>query len=119
MVSTLTLQRLIGMTSKTYGRRRAILGFDDIIMNGPVFGGDTLYADSEVVGLDPADTIRVVVHGLKADGSEVARITCRMAMQRRDAAQRTSRRGTLRRLPFCGRRRFGRANRPVVRGLRV
>ena len=34
MVSTLTLQRLVGMTSKTYGRRRAILGFDDITMNG-------------------------------------------------------------------------------------
>ena len=34
MVSTLTLQRLIGMASKTYGRRSAILGFDDIAMNG-------------------------------------------------------------------------------------
>ena len=52
MVSTLTLQRLVGMTSKTYGRRRAILGFDDITMNGPLFGGDTLYAESEILDVD-------------------------------------------------------------------
>ena len=58
MVSTLTLQRLIGMTCKTYGRRRAILGFDDIAMNGPLFGGDTLYAGSEVLDVNEAGTIR-------------------------------------------------------------
>ena len=54
MVSTLTLQRLIGMASKTYGRRSAILGFDEITMNGPLFGGDTLYAESEVMDVDAA-----------------------------------------------------------------
>ena len=85
MVSTLTLQRLIGMTSKTYGRRRAILGFDDITMNGPLFGGDTLYAESEVLDVDAAGTIRTLIRGHKADGAEVARITCRMAVERRDA----------------------------------
>ena len=86
MVSTLTLQRLIGMTSKTYGRRRAILGFDDIAMSGPLFGGDTLYAESEIVDVDSADAIRTMIRGCKADGTEVARITCRMAIERRDAA---------------------------------
>src|SRR5579872_6849646 len=89
MVSTLTLQRLIGMTSKTYGRRRAIVGFDDIAMNGPLFGGDTLYAESEVLDVDAdAATIGVLVRGLKADGSEVARMTCRMAMLRRGSDAR-------------------------------
>ena len=89
MVSTLTLQRLIGMTSKTYGRRRAIIGFDDIAMNGPLFGDDTLYAESEVLDVDvDAATIGVLVRGHKADGSEVARMTCRMAMLRRDPAAR-------------------------------
>jgi len=89
MVSTLTLQRLIGMTSKTYGRRRAILGFDDITMSGPLFGGDTLYVASEVLSVDrDAASIRVLIRGHKADGSEVARITCRMAMLRRDATAR-------------------------------
>ena len=85
MVSTLTLQRLIGMTSKTYGRRRAILGFDDITMNGPLFGGDTLYAESEILDLDAAGTISTLIRGHKADGTEVARIKCRMAIDRRDA----------------------------------
>jgi len=87
MVSTLTLQRLVGMTSKTYARRRSILGFDDITMNGPLFGGDTLYAGSEILDTDAAAaSIRTLILGHKADGSEVARITCRMAIERRDAA---------------------------------
>jgi itaconyl-CoA hydratase len=85
VVSTLTLQRLIGMASKTYGRRRAILGFDDITMNGPLFGGDTLYAESEILDIDPADTVCALIRGHKADGTEVARVTCRMAIDRRDA----------------------------------
>ncbi|HEY2621711.1 MAG TPA: MaoC family dehydratase [Acetobacteraceae bacterium] len=85
MVSTLTLQRLIGMASKTYGRRSAILGFDDITMNGPLFGGDTLYAESDVLDVGPTGTIRTLIRGRKADGAEVARITCRMAIARRGA----------------------------------
>jgi itaconyl-CoA hydratase len=85
MVSTLTLQRLVGMASKTYGRRRAILGFDDIAMNGPLFGGDTLYSESEVLDTDAATAVvRTLIGGRKADGTEVARITCRMAIERRD-----------------------------------
>ena len=87
MVSTLTLQRLIGMASKTFGRRRALLGFDDIAMNGPLFGGDTLYAESEILATDPADgTVRALIRGHKPDGTEVARITCRMAIERRESA---------------------------------
>jgi itaconyl-CoA hydratase len=87
VVSTLTLQRLIGMTSKTYGRRRAILGFDEITMNGPLFGGDTLYAESEVIGTDGGNaSIDVLIRGHKPDGTEVARIRCRMTMQPRDTA---------------------------------
>jgi itaconyl-CoA hydratase len=85
MVSTLTLQRLIGMTSKTYGRRSAILGFDDITMNGPLFGGDTLYAESEVLDVDQTGAVRTLIRGRKADGIEVARVTCRMAIERRNA----------------------------------
>jgi itaconyl-CoA hydratase len=87
MVSTLTLQRLVGMTSKTYGRRRAILGFDDITMNGPLFGGDTLYAESEILDTDvEAGLIQTMIRGCKADGTEVAHITCRMAIERRNTA---------------------------------
>ena len=88
MVSTLTLQRLVGMASKTYGRRRAILGFDDITMNGPLFGGDTLYAESEILDTDgAAAAIGTLIRGRRADGSEVARITCRMAINPREATE--------------------------------
>jgi itaconyl-CoA hydratase len=87
IVSTLTLQRLVGMASKTYARRRAILGFDEITMNGPLFGGDTLYAESEILDTDAAGAeTRTLIRGCKDDGTEVARITCRMAIERRDAA---------------------------------
>jgi len=79
MVSTLTLQRLIGMASKTYARRTAIAGFDEIVLNGPLFGGDTLYAASEVLACDPdARSLLVRLKGHKPDGAEVARCTCRM-----------------------------------------
>ena len=90
MVSTLTLQRLIGMASKTYGRRRTILGFDNITMNGPLFGGDTLYAESEIMDVDSAG-IRTLIRGCKADGSEVARITCSMTIAPRDAGAEPAR----------------------------
>jgi itaconyl-CoA hydratase len=53
MVSTLVLQRIIGMASKTYGHRRAIMGFSEIALTAPVFGGDTLYAESEVLASEP------------------------------------------------------------------
>lgn len=48
-VSTMTLQKLIGMTCKTFGRRKAITEFTDIAMTAPIFGGDTLYAQSEIL----------------------------------------------------------------------
>jgi itaconyl-CoA hydratase len=86
MVSTLTLQRLIGMTSKTYGRRRAILGFDDIAMNGPLFGGDTLYAESDVLEVEAGGSVRALIRGYKSDGTEVARVVCRMAIEPRETA---------------------------------
>jgi len=49
MVSTLTVQRLVGMTAKTFGCRRDILGFREISLSAPVFGGDTIYAESEIL----------------------------------------------------------------------
>lgn len=57
VVSTLTLQRTIGLGWKTFGRRRRILGFSDIRLTSPVFGGDTLYASTVIVDArdDPGD----------------------------------------------------------------
>jgi itaconyl-CoA hydratase len=90
MVSTLTLQRVMGMASKTYARRTAILAFPEVVLNGPMFGGDTLYAASEVLECDAvsgAITVRLIGH--KADRTEIARITCRMAIARREASAGT------------------------------
>ena len=53
VVSTITLQRLVGMAAKTFGRhRKRIISIEEIALKHPIFSGDTLYAESEVVGLD-------------------------------------------------------------------
>ena len=120
MVSTLTLQqRLIGMASKTYGRRRAILGFDDITMNGPLFGGDTLYprnrrsSTSMRLARHPHGDLwaqgrwdRGRSHHLPHGDRAPRCVRCVGAEVRFDA-YRMSRRW-----------RVGRTGRPVVRGLR-
>ena len=83
MVSTLTLQRVIGMASKTFGRRTAIVEFPEIVLNGPVFGGDTLYATSEILACESGIvTARLVGH--KPDGTEIGRFVCRMAIPQRE-----------------------------------
>lgn len=57
VVSTLTLQRAVGMGWKTFGRRRRISGFTSIRLVSPVFDGDTLYAATRIVSVsnDPDD----------------------------------------------------------------
>jgi itaconyl-CoA hydratase len=88
MVSTITLQRAIGMGSKTFGRRRALLGFDEIALTKPVFGGDTIYAESEILGCDDGiyeDTgvVHILTRVRTADATEVARFTFRAEIFRR------------------------------------
>ena len=64
-VSTMMVQRLLGMASRTWYRRRNILGIDSIAMTHPVFGGDTLYAVSTITALDAgsdADVGQVSCH---------------------------------------------------------
>lgn len=55
IVSTLTVQRGIGMAWKTFGRRRRIIGWREIRLTAPVLDGDTLYARSRVLESGPAD----------------------------------------------------------------
>ena len=87
MVSTITLQRVIGLASRTFGRKKAILGFAEIALTGPVFGGDTLYSESEIAAVKPADAQHGVVtvrsRGVTAEGREVARLTYDLAVYRR------------------------------------
>ncbi len=91
MVSTLVLQRIIGLAAKTYGNRRAILGFSEIALTAPVFGGDTLYAESEVLDCAPGPDaacgiVTARLRAVRPDGSEVGRFICRFAILRRAAA---------------------------------
>jgi itaconyl-CoA hydratase len=87
MVSTVTIQRVIGMASRTFGRKRSILGFAEIALTGPVFGGDTLYAESETTGVRDGDDrcgiVTAVSRGVNAQGAEVARLTYDLAVYRR------------------------------------
>jgi itaconyl-CoA hydratase len=87
MVSTVTLQRVIGMASRTFGRKKAILGFAEIALTGPLFGGDTLYAASEVTALreggDDHGVATVISRGMTAEGREVAKLTYDIAVFKR------------------------------------
>jgi len=87
-VSTLTVQRLLGMASRTWYARRRLLGIESIAMTNPVFGGDTLYATSSIVGLnsgaDPhVGLVSVSIEGSNQRGEAVCRISCRMEVYRR------------------------------------
>ena len=88
MVSTVTLQRLIGMSSKTFGKKHAIAGFSEIAMTSPIFGGDTIYAESEIVDLGDGPgpdhgEVTVICRGTREDGREFARVTYRALVWRR------------------------------------
>ncbi len=84
MVSTVTLQRAIGMTSKTFGRRSTISAFAEIALTGPLFGGDTIYAESEISVVDPYhQTVTVRTFAMKADNTPVGHFTWTAAIPRR------------------------------------
>ncbi|GIK82645.1 MAG: transcription regulatory protein [Alphaproteobacteria bacterium] len=80
VVSTLTLQRAVGLGWKTFGRRRRITGFSSIRLTSPVFGGDTLYARTRIisVGQDPEDpdcgTLDCEATMSRPDGADVAHV---------------------------------------------
>jgi len=91
MVSTATVQRVIGMGNKTYGDRAALLGFEEIALTAPLFAGDTLYAESEVVAVDgsgggPTGMVSVVFRAVKPDGAVVATLRATLAIHRLGAA---------------------------------
>ena len=88
MVSTVTLQRLIGMSSKTFGRKHSLIGFKEVAMTKPVFGGDTLYAESEIIDVDEGDDpdlgdVTVVCHGVNQNSETIAQITYGVRIWRR------------------------------------
>lgn len=91
VVSTLTLQRLIGMTWKTFFKKRRILGWSALNMTAPVFGGDTLYAETEIKTTDdiPADPacgkLGVETRGTNQHGTLVCVMDYEMLVYKRAA----------------------------------
>ncbi len=74
--STFTLALVAGMSvSDTSQKAIANLGWTDIALTGPVFVGDTIYAESEVLEKRESRSrptqgiVRIATRGLKADGA--------------------------------------------------
>jgi itaconyl-CoA hydratase len=87
VVSTLTVQRLVGMTWRTFGQRRRIRSFPEIRMTAPVFGGTTLYARSTVIEVDETPdgatgNVLVSIEGYDATGRTVAVLRAWMEVYR-------------------------------------
>jgi len=80
MDSTLTTKVVMGMTWKTFAKRTRLLGFDEIALTKPVFGGDTIYAESEILELSDwpeeprVGRLKVCTSGLNQRGETVARL---------------------------------------------
>jgi itaconyl-CoA hydratase len=78
--STLTTKVVIGMTWKTFAKRVQLLGFDEITLTKPMFGGDTVYAESEILEkaahaeTPNAGRIKVRTIGLNQRGEQVANL---------------------------------------------
>ena len=87
VVSTLTIQRVMGMTSKTFGKTVRLLGFADIAMTRPVFGGDTLYAETEIRAVhddgEPSwGRLGVITRGVNQDGAVVCELSYELLVYR-------------------------------------
>jgi itaconyl-CoA hydratase len=71
-----TLALVVGMTSEDLAENAVReVGYDDIRLTAPVFQGDTLWAESEVVGLDPDPDGGLLTYrfrGWKGTGTTVA-----------------------------------------------
>lgn len=78
MDSTLTTKAVMGMTWKTFAKRVQLLGFDEITLTKPMFGGDTLYAESEILEhaavpeTPQAGRVKVRTLGINQRGETVA-----------------------------------------------
>ena len=94
-VSTLTLQRLIGMTWKTFNKKMRICSWSEIKMTAPVLGGDTLYAESEIKKQTGAGNthgandrtncgqLTVMTRGINQDGKAVCAMEYDMLVYKR------------------------------------
>jgi itaconyl-CoA hydratase len=78
------------MTSKTFGKRARVLGFSRITLSHPVFGGDTLYAETEVRnarddGHPSWGRLGLVTRGINQDGAVVCELSWDIEVYKRAA----------------------------------
>lgn len=93
VVSTLTLAIVTGLSVSDVSQNAvANLGWEDVRLEAPVFAGDTLYAESEVLEVRPSRSrpgqgiVRVRTHGFNQRGDTVMRFTRAVLVYARDAA---------------------------------
>ena len=92
--STLTLAIVVGMTVADVSENGFALGYDEVRMPSPLFAGDTLYGDTEVLEVResrsrPAQGIVRVRHrGIKQDGTIVMELMRNVMVWKRANAPR-------------------------------
>jgi acyl dehydratase len=91
--SCLTLSVITGMSVADVSQKTvANLGWNDVKLTGPVFVGDTLYAESEVLAIRESKSrptqgiVTIRTRGLKQDGSEVISFERAMLIPKRGHA---------------------------------
>ncbi len=91
--SCLTLAIVAGMSVSDVSQKTiANLGWDKVKMPAPVFNGDTLYAESEVLGVRESKSrptqgiVSIKTIGKKADGTEVISFERNMLIPKRGHA---------------------------------
>lgn len=96
--SGLTLAIVLGMTvPEISGRAVANLGWEEIRLTAPVFAGDTIYAESEVLEVRASKSrpgqgiVRVRTRGLKHDGTEFMSFVRSALIMTRAEAEATGR----------------------------
>ncbi len=78
-VSTLTLQKVLGSTWKTFYKKLRVSVYHDIAMTHPVFDGDTLYAKSTIQSINPTDSqelgeVEVITEALNQNHVSVSKL---------------------------------------------
>lgn len=91
--SCLTLSVITGMSVSDVSQKTvANLGWNDVKLTGPVFIGDTLYAESEVLAVRESKSrptqgiVTIRTRGLKQDGTEVISFERAMLIPKRGHA---------------------------------
>jgi acyl dehydratase len=91
--SCLTLSLVTGMSVSDVSQKTiANLGWNDVRLTGPVFIGDTIYAESEVLSIRESKSrpqqgiVSIRTRGIKQDGSEVISFERSMLIPRRGHA---------------------------------